>query len=82
MAPFYGWGLTNSSLHSHYEEIVYFLPLSSQEFLVLIWSISEGWKIESTLEPPVGFEPGTLGLGIQRPEHWVIALKCCDFDLC
>ena len=49
--------------YSHFEEAVYFLPLSSQKFLVLT---SEGWKAESTLEPPSGFEHGTPGLGIQR----------------
>ena len=27
MAPFYGWGSTFSRLQSHYEEIIYFLPL-------------------------------------------------------
>ena len=52
--------------YSHFEEIVYFLPLSSQKFLVLILSTSEGWKTESTLEPPCGFEHGTPGFGIQR----------------
>ena len=36
IAPFYGWGSTASRLQSHCEEIVYFLPLSSQKFLVLI----------------------------------------------
>ena len=36
MLPFYGWGSTASRLQSHYEETVYFLPLSSQKFLVLI----------------------------------------------
>ena len=49
MAPFYGW-----------EETVYFLPLSPQEVLLLIWSTSEGWKSKFTLEPPSGLEPGTL----------------------
>ena len=39
--------------YSHFEEAVYFLPLSSQKFLVLILSTPEGWKAESTLEPPV-----------------------------
>ena len=47
-----------------FEEAVYFLPFSSQKFLVLILSTSEGWKAESTLEPPSGFEHGTPGLGI------------------
>ena len=36
LAPFYGWGSTVSRLHGHYEEIVYFLPLSPEEFVVLI----------------------------------------------
>ena len=51
--------------YSLFEEAIYFLPLSSQKFLVLILSTSEGWKTESTLEPPSGFEHGTPGLGIQ-----------------
>ena len=46
--------------YSHFEEAVYFLPLSSQKFLVLILP---------TLEPPSGFEHGTPGLGIQRLNH-------------
>ena len=44
---------------SHFEEAVYFLPLSSQKFLVLILLALEGWKAESILEPPSGFEHGT-----------------------
>ena len=44
--------------YSRFEEAVYFLPFSSQEFLVLILSTWEGWKAESTLEPPSGFEHG------------------------
>ena len=55
--------------YSHSEEAVYFLPFSSQKFLVLILSISEGWKAESTLEPPSGFEHETPGLVIQRLDH-------------
>ena len=54
---------------SHSEETVYFLPLSSQKFLVLILSTSEGRKAESTLEPPSGFEHETPGMGIQRLNH-------------
>ena len=60
--------------YSHFEEAVYFLLLSSQTFLVLILPTSEGWKTESTLEPPTGFERGTPGLGIQRLHHLAIAL--------
>ena len=66
-APFLWMGFNClKAIQSHYEETVYFLPLSSQKLLVLIWSTSEGWKAESTVEPPSGFEHGTLGLGIQR----------------
>ena len=54
--------LTVSRLQSHYQEAVYFLTLSSQIFLVLIWSTLEGWKAESTLEPPKGFEHDNPGL--------------------
>ena len=54
---------------SHFGEAVYFLPLSSQKFLVLILSTSEGWKTESTLEQPSGLEHGTPGLRIQRLNH-------------
>ena len=41
--------------YSHLEEAVYFLPFSSEKFLVLILSTSEGSKDESTLEPPSGW---------------------------
>ena len=69
MAPFYEWGLTASRLYSHFEEAVYFLPLGSQKFLVLILSSSKRWKAESTLEPPSGFEIRVPGLGSQRLNH-------------
>ena len=59
MAPFYEWVPTMSRLQSYSEETVYFLPLRPQEFLVLISLTLEGWKAESTLEPPNGFEPWT-----------------------
>ena len=36
---FYGWNSTISRLQSHYQETVYFLQLSPQEILVLIWLI-------------------------------------------
>ena len=37
---------------------------SPKEFLILNLSTSEGWKAESTFEPPSGLETGTPGLGI------------------
>ena len=46
MVTFYGW---DSRLQNHYKETVYFLSPSIQEYLVLISSISKGWKVESTL---------------------------------
>ena len=36
MAPFYGWGSIILRLQNHFEKTVYFLPLSSQYFQVLI----------------------------------------------
>ena len=60
MAPFCGWGSTASRLQSHYEGAVYFLPLSSQKVPVHIWLTSEGWKAESILEQPSGFEHESL----------------------
>ena len=51
---------------SHFDEAVYFLPLSFQKFLVLILPTLEGWKAESTLESPNGFEQRTPRLLIQR----------------
>ena len=48
--------LLNSPILFLYEETAYFLPLNSQKFLVLLWSTSEGWKAESILKPPSGFE--------------------------
>ena len=69
MILFYGWDSTVSMLQSHYEETVYVLPLSPQENLVLISMTSEGLKADPTLEPPIGFEPGTPQLGIQYLNH-------------
>ena len=57
-------GVQQAQGYSHFEEAVYFLPLSSQKFLVLILSTWEGWKAESILEPLSGFEHRTPGLGI------------------
>ena len=54
-----------SGLKSHYEETVYFLSFSSQDFHVLNWSNSVGLKAELTLRLPSGFEPKTPGLVIQ-----------------
>ena len=68
MAPFMD-GAQLAQGYSHFEEAVYFLPLSSQKFLVLISSTSEGWKAELTLETPSGLEHGTPWLGIQRLNH-------------
>ena len=44
VVPIYGFGSTVSRLQSHYYERGCFLPLSPQEFLVLIWSTFKGWR--------------------------------------
>ena len=54
-----GWGSTASRPRHQYWEALYFLPISTRKFLELIWSTLEGWKAESTLELPSGFEHGT-----------------------
>ena len=69
MAPFYGRGSTLPRLQSQYKERVYFVPLGSQEYLVLIWSTSDRWKADSNFEPPSEFECETSGLKIQRPDY-------------
>ena len=43
-------GVQLSQGYSLFEEAVYFLPLSSQKFLVLNLLTSEGWKVESNFE--------------------------------
>ena len=62
----HGWISTVSRRQSHYEETVYFLPLSFQEYPVLISSMSEGWKVESTLGPLSDFESGAPELEIRH----------------
>ena len=57
--------------YSHFEEAVYFLPFNSQKFLVLILSISEGWKAESTLEPQ--------STAAVDPQH--LKVEVTDYDL-
>ena len=43
-----------------------------------IWSTSEGWKAELTLEPPSSLELETPGLGIQRLNYLAIARQSPD----
>ena len=57
MAPFYGWGSTASRLESHFEEAVYFLPLSSQKLLVLMDE-----KLNRARSHPVVLNTGPLDL--------------------
>ena len=76
MAPFFMNGVQLPQGYSHFEEAVYLLPFSSQKFLVLILSTSEGWKAEPTLESPSGFDYGTPGLGIQRLNHLAFIMAC------
>ena len=53
MTPFCGWGATTSRLYraSTRRQFTFY-----QKCLVLIRSISEGWKAEMTLKPSSGFE--------------------------
>lgn len=54
-------------MQSHYKEIVYSLPLSPHEFLVFIWSTSQVWRPEPTLQSLDAFKPESPGLGTQSP---------------
>ena len=54
MAPFYGWGSTASRLQPLRGGSLLFTTMFPE-----VLSTSEGWKAESTLEPPSGFEHGT-----------------------
>ena len=80
MAPFVD-GVQLPQVYSHFEEAVYFLPFISQKFLVLILSISEGWKAELALEPPSGFYHGTPGLGIQRLKRHRFVIRCVNSSI-
>ena len=53
MAPFCGWDATASKLYkaTMRRQFTFY-----QKFLVLIKSVSEGWKTEMTLKPSIGFE--------------------------
>ena len=68
-----GVRLPQSQTHLLYS-LLYFLPLSSQKFLVLILLKTEGWKAkaDSTLEPPSGFEHKIPGVGIQSLNYYAI----------
>ena len=61
MTPFYGWGSTAPRLEPPRGGSLLFTT-EFPDILVLTLSTSEGWKAESTLEPPSGFEHGTLDL--------------------
>ena len=58
--PLFMDGVQLTQGKSRFQEAAYFLPLSSQKFLVLILLTSEGWKAESTLEPTNGLNMGPL----------------------
>ena len=63
MAPFYRWGSTASRLEPLRGGTLLFttkfLGNSATHFIDL-----EGWKADSTMELPSGFEHGSPGLGI------------------
>lgn len=73
MAPFNGWGQIVSRLKSHYKETVYFLLVSLQELLVLIWSTSGVWKTNTSFH--ISINPLELYLS---PEIFLnLLLKLC-----
>ena len=69
MALFYGWDSTVSGLQSHYEETFYFLPVSPEEFLVLIlWKWMDE-RLSLLWSHPVIWNLRYPGFGIQHPNH-------------
>ena len=50
MTPFFTDGLRLSQGCRASTRRQYFLPVSLQQFLLLTWSTSEGWKTDSTLD--------------------------------
>ena len=68
MARFYRRGSTASRLEPLRGGSLRFTT-KFPEFRVLILSTSEGWRAESTLGPPSGFEHGTPGLENQPLNH-------------
>ena len=63
MAPFYGWDSTTSRLEPLWGGSLLFTT-KFPEIPGTYLSTLEGWKAESTLEPPSGFEHRTPGLGV------------------
>ena len=76
--------------YSHFEEVVYFLPLSSQKFLALILLNSEGWKGWPWIHPvvlnmgPLDWESNALST---RPANyskkfvWKVKISLCTYHL-
>ena len=76
--------------YSHFEEVVYFLPLSSQKFLALILLNSEGWKGWPWIHPvvlnmgPLDWESNAL---TTRPANyskkfvWKVKISLCTYHL-
>lgn len=78
MAPFYGgYYSTVSRLMSWYKKTVYFLPLITQNFLVLSLLTSERWKTEFILEATQWF--WTRDHWVRNSESW--PLGHCSINL-
>ena len=75
---FNGWGSTASRLQLLREGSLLFTT-QFPEIPGTHFIDSEGWKAESTSEPPSGFEHATPGLRIQRLNHWAIAPYKLDY---
>ena len=60
MAPFFIDGVQLSQGYSHFEEAVYFLPFSSQKFLVLIYQPRKDERLSRPWSHPVVLKTGPL----------------------
>ena len=84
MAPFFMDGVQLPQGYNHFEEAVYFLPFSSQKFLVLILSTLEEWKLSRPWSHPVVLNTGPLDwefsalttrLLLHELNCWIVELK-------
>ena len=71
MPPFLWIGFNCLETTEPLEGDINFLPLSFQEFLVIIWLTLDRWKAESTLEPPSGF-------GLRTLEFWLLTVSVTE----
>ena len=67
IASFYGWGSTVTRLQGHCKEIVYFLPLHPQEFLVFSRSTIKKFQLNGSCQPSANLVLGKVSNPLSNP---------------